>query len=61
MLLVESCDFRPSSQYIVASHSQSLPFCQYVFEPDKSPVEVQPGIIAIPFLYKLYVVYSSTV
>jgi hypothetical protein len=25
-------------------HSQLLPFCEYVFAPGKSPVEVQPEI-----------------
>jgi hypothetical protein len=28
-------------------HSQLLPFCEYVFVPGKSPVEVQPEILDI--------------
>jgi hypothetical protein len=38
-------------------HSQLLPFCEYVFAPGKSPVEVQPEIVVIILLRKVYVVY----
>jgi hypothetical protein len=38
-------------------HSQLLPFCEYVFAPGKSPVEVQPEILDIFLLRKVYVVY----
>jgi hypothetical protein len=37
-------------------HSQLLPFCEYVFAPGKSPVEVQPEILDIFLLRKVYVV-----
>jgi hypothetical protein len=36
-------------------HSQLLPFCEYVFVPGKSPVEVQPEILGI-LLRKVHVV-----
>jgi hypothetical protein len=38
-------------------HSQLLPFCEYVFAPAKSPVEVQPEILDSFLLRKVYVVY----
>jgi hypothetical protein len=38
-------------------HSQVLPFCEYVFAPGKSPVEVQPQILDI-LLRKEYAVYG---
>jgi hypothetical protein len=38
-------------------HSQLLPFCEYVFAPGKSPVEVQFEIFGIILLRKVYVVY----
>jgi hypothetical protein len=37
-------------------HCQLLPFCEYVFAPDKSPVEMQPEILDI-LLRKVYAVY----
>jgi hypothetical protein len=40
-------------------HSDLLPVCQYVFAPGMSPVEVQPEILDILFLRKLYVVYMD--
>jgi hypothetical protein len=39
-------------------HSQLLPFCESVFAPDKSPV-VQPEILDIILLGKVYVVYMD--
>jgi hypothetical protein len=39
-------------------HFQLLPFCECVFVPDKSPVEVQHEILNV-FLRKLYVVYME--
>jgi hypothetical protein len=38
-------------------HSQLLPFCEYVFAPGKSPVEMQPEILDIFLLRKVYAVY----
>jgi hypothetical protein len=38
-------------------HSQLLPFCEYVFMPSKSPVEVQTEILEIILLRKVDVVY----
>jgi hypothetical protein len=40
-------------------HSQLLPFCEYVFVPGKSPVEVQPEICGIILLRKVYIVYMD--
>jgi hypothetical protein len=40
-------------------HSQLLPCCEYVFEPGKSSVEVQPEILDIFLLRKVYVVYMD--
>jgi hypothetical protein len=36
-------------------HSQLLAFCEYVFAPGKSPVEMQPDILDI-LLRKVYAV-----
>jgi hypothetical protein len=38
-------------------HSELLPFCEYVFAPGKSPVEVQPEILDVILLRKVYIVY----
>jgi hypothetical protein len=38
-------------------HSQLLPFCEYVFAPGKSLVEMQPEILDILLLRKVYVLY----
>jgi hypothetical protein len=38
-------------------HSQLLPFCADIFAPGKSPVEVQPEILNISLLRKIYDVY----
>jgi hypothetical protein len=38
-------------------HSQLLPFCEYVFASGKSPVKVQPKILDIFLLRKVYIVY----
>jgi hypothetical protein len=38
-------------------HSQLLPFCEYVFAPGESPVMVQPEILDIILLKKVYVDY----
>jgi hypothetical protein len=38
-------------------HSQLLPFCECVFAPGKSPVEVQPEKLDIFLLRKVYAVY----
>jgi hypothetical protein len=38
-------------------HSQSVPFCEYVFAPGKSPVEVQHETLEIILFRKVYVVY----
>jgi hypothetical protein len=38
-------------------HSQLLPFCEYVFVIGKSPVEVQPEMLDIFLLRKVYAVY----
>jgi hypothetical protein len=43
--------------YFVELHSLLLPFCEYVFGPGKSPVEMQPDILDIFLLRKVYVVY----
>jgi hypothetical protein len=40
-------------------HSQLLPFCEYVFAPGKSPVEVQPEILHILFLRELHAAYMG--
>jgi hypothetical protein len=40
-------------------HSQLLPFCEYVFAPGKSSVEVQPEILDNFVLRKVYVVYMD--
>jgi hypothetical protein len=40
-------------------HSQLRPFCEYVFAPGKSPVEVHPEILDIFLLRKLYAVYTD--
>jgi hypothetical protein len=40
-------------------HSQLLPFCEYVFAPGKSPVEMQPEILDFSMLKKVYVVYMD--
>jgi hypothetical protein len=40
-------------------HSQLLSFCEYVFVPGKSPVEVQPEILYIILLRKVYVLYMD--
>jgi hypothetical protein len=40
-------------------HSQLLPFCEYVFLPGKSSVEVQPEILDIILLRKVYVLYMG--
>jgi hypothetical protein len=40
-------------------HSQLLPFCEYVFGLVKSPVEVQPQILDIFVLRKVYVIYMD--
>jgi hypothetical protein len=37
-------------------HSQLLPFCEHVFAPSKSPVEVQPEILDVLLLRKVYAV-----
>jgi hypothetical protein len=37
-------------------HSQLLPFCEYVFGSGMSPFEVQPEILDISLLRKVYVV-----
>jgi hypothetical protein len=37
-------------------HSQLLPLCEYVFASGKSPVEVQPEILDIFSLRKVYAV-----
>jgi hypothetical protein len=39
------------------AHSQLLPFCEYVFAPGKSPVELPPEIFDMSVLRKVYVVY----
>jgi hypothetical protein len=39
-------------------HSQLLPFCEYVFAPGKSPVEVQAETLDI-LLRKVYAVYMD--
>jgi hypothetical protein len=39
-------------------HSQFLPFCEYIFAPGKSPVEVQPEILDI-FLRKVYFMWTG--
>jgi hypothetical protein len=38
-------------------HSHFLPVCEYVFAPGKSPVEVQPAILGIFLLRKVYAVH----
>jgi hypothetical protein len=38
-------------------HCQLLPFCEYVFAPGKSPVEMQLEILDILLLRKVYAVY----
>jgi hypothetical protein len=38
-------------------HSQLLLFCEYVFEPDKSLVELQHEILDTFLLRKVYVAY----
>jgi hypothetical protein len=38
-------------------HSQLLPFCEYVFAPSKSPVEVQTETLDILLLRKVYADY----
>jgi hypothetical protein len=45
--------------YFGERHSQSLPFCEYVFAPGKSPVEVQPEILDVFLLRKVYAVYMD--
>jgi hypothetical protein len=40
-------------------HSQLPPFYEYVFAPGKSPVEVQPKILDILLLRKVYIVYMD--
>jgi hypothetical protein len=40
-------------------YSQLLPFCEYVFAPGKSPVEVQLEILDIFLLRKVYVIYMD--
>jgi hypothetical protein len=40
-------------------HSQLLPFSEYVFGPDKSTVELQPDILDVLLLRKVYIVYMS--
>jgi hypothetical protein len=35
-------------------HSQLLLFCEYVFAPGKSPVDMQPDILEIFLLRKAY-------
>jgi hypothetical protein len=40
-------------------YSQLLPFSEYVFALGKSPVEVQPEILDIILLRKVYVVYMD--
>jgi hypothetical protein len=40
-------------------HSQLLPFCEYVFAPVKSPVEVQTATLDILLLRKVYAVYMD--
>jgi hypothetical protein len=48
LVLVESCDIRPSSQYILVRVIPSwFPFCENVLVPGKSPVKVQPEIFYI--------------
>jgi hypothetical protein len=39
-------------------HSQLLLFCEYVYVPGKSPVDVQPEILDI-LVRKVYVVYMD--
>jgi hypothetical protein len=36
-----------------------LPFCEHGFAPGKSPVEVQPEILDIFLLRKVYAVYMD--
>jgi hypothetical protein len=38
-------------------HSQLLPFCEYVFAPGESPVEMQPEILDIFLLRKVHAAY----
>jgi hypothetical protein len=59
LLFVESFDFRPKPMHFGERHSQLLPFCEYVFAPDKSPVEVQTEIFDIFLLRKMYTVYMD--
>jgi hypothetical protein len=40
-------------------HCQLLPFSEYGFASSKSPVEVQPEILAIFLLRKVYVDYMD--
>jgi hypothetical protein len=40
-------------------HSQLFLFCEYVFAPGKSPVEVQPETLDIFLLRKVYVAYMD--
>jgi hypothetical protein len=40
-------------------HSQLLPFCEYVYAPGKSPVQVQPEILSIFLLRNVYIVYVN--
>jgi hypothetical protein len=40
-------------------HSKLLPFCEYVFAPGKSPVEVQPEILDVFLLRKVHIVYMD--
>jgi hypothetical protein len=56
LFLVESCDLRPSSQYILV---RVFPFCENVLVPDKCPVKVQPEILDIFFLGELHIVYMD--
>jgi hypothetical protein len=37
--------------------SQLCLFCEYVFAPGKSPVEVQPEILDVFLLRKVYIIY----
>jgi hypothetical protein len=40
-------------------HFQLLPSCEYVFVPEKSPIEAQPEILDIFLLRNVYVIYMD--
>jgi hypothetical protein len=51
LLLVESCDLRPSSEYVLVRLIPKLfPLCETVHMPGQSPVKVKPEIPDIFFL-----------